>query len=249
MIDRNFILKSALLLTIATVAVSCSNGKVDMGTDLSSRSTGTVTPATSVGTPSTKGLLARCNQKSQGPLTANLAVYKDASGNVRDDYMNLKFTQIPGDFAGGSYFEFFRWRDKAGQPDLDSTPVQARIETLDGKVLTDFSNVIYWNQVYAIAAQSGTTDPATFFKYVRLVLNIRDVNAEYDVLKIAYYSPTSQLQINMDMLLPSFYVTPAEYANDKGSVRAGFLQALHPFANTLAMSSDQLKATSETYCF
>lgn len=249
MIHRQTILKTALLLTVLALATACSQSKVDTGTDMSSRiSPGTTT---NTGTASATGLIARCNQKSQGGITANLKVYTDpTTKEFRADYMMVKLIQVPANFASsGGYFEFFRWKDEAGKPSLDTTPTQARFETLDGQKLTDFAPTVSWAQVAQLATNSSISDAATFFRNVRLVVDIRDVNMEFDVLKVAYYSSTNQILNDLDILMPSFYVMPAEYANDHGLPRAPFLQALHPFVSTATSSAEQMKALSESYCF
>jgi hypothetical protein len=240
------ILKTAFLLTILAVATSCSRSATEPLANLSSS-----TNPSDPGTASQVGLLADCNQKSQGGVTANLMTYTDpTTKKIRDDYMKLKFIQVPLSFSQGSYFEFFRGKaDAAGQPFLDSVPTKARFETLDGRALTEFSAVIYWGQVASVAASMALSDPNAFFKNVRLVIDIRDVNMEYDTLKIALYSSSNQLLNDMDMLLPPFYVNPAEYAKDGTAPRAPFLMALHPYAYTTEASSEQLLAAAKAYCF
>lgn len=236
-------LKAALILTVLAMLTACGPQKAVDATDYSSRA-----PETTKSNPA----VLYCNQKTMSGLTAKVMVYTDASNQIRNDYMKVKFTQMPPSFASGDYIHFFRWQaNSAGQIYLDQNPVQARFETLDGQILTNFSSVIYWGQVSAIAAKWGLTDVNQFFQYVRLVVDIRDPQAAFDVLKIAMYNSGSTNTINMDMLMPAFAASPIEYANDGGAVRAGSLQALHPFANMAnqTWSAAQYQSMATSFCF
>jgi len=238
-------LKVALLLTVLTMFTACGmQTATQSNNDFASR---TVVDSTAAAAAKN---IAYCNQKAQGGLTAKLMVYVDATNKIRNDYMKVKIMQIPASFASGDYIEFFRWQaTAAGQIYLDPVPTQARFETLDGRIITNFSPVIYWSQVSAIAAQNGMSDVNTFFQNVRLVVDIRDPQASYDVLKIAMYNSSNTNTINMDMLLPSFFASPTDYALDGGQPRANALQALHPFVGITNWSAAQYLTTANTYCF
>ena len=135
-------LKTILILSVLAMMTACGQAKNDGASDYSSRTDSTLTPTTaSVAT-------LKCNEKTQSGLSAKLKIYTDTAGATRNDYMNVMITQIPADFAQGSYLEFFRWQATSySQKYLDPTPAQARFETLDGRILTNFSPVIYWAQV------------------------------------------------------------------------------------------------------
>lgn len=238
-------LKTALFLTLLALLSACGAAK-DSSESFASRSISATTTTTST-VP-----LAYCNQKSQGGLSANLMVYTDSANNVRNDYMKVKITQIPADFASGSYLEFFRWQVSSnGQTYLDPTPTQARFETLSGQILTNFSPVIYWGQISQIAKNSGLSDPNQFLQQVRLVVDIRDPQAQYDVLKIAFYNSSNTATIDMDILLPAFAANPSEYQNDHGATRPTALQNLHPFAAKISegWTSSQFQSMTNGYCF
>lgn len=239
-------LKTILILSVLAMMTACGQAKNDSGSDFSSRTNSTVTPT------ATSAATINCNQKSQNGVTAKLKIYTDTAGSVRNDYMNVMLTQVPAEFATGSYFEFFRWQaTSATQKYLDPTPMQARFETLDGRILTNFSSVIYWAQVSQLAANSGMSDPNVFLKNVRLVVDVRDPQAQYDVLKVAMYNKSNVATVDMDMLMPSFAASPKDYANDNGAVRSSALQALHPFASLIgsANTATQYQGMAASYCF
>jgi hypothetical protein len=239
-------LKAALLLTDLAMLTACGAQKVDgSGSDLSSR--------TPVMTTTSSAPVLYCNEKSQDGITAKVMVYTDSANQIRNDYMKVKFTQMPAGFSTGDYIQFFRWQaNSSNQIYMDPTPVQARFESLNGTVLTNFSSVIHWDQVSSLAASSGMSDVSTFLQNVRLVVNIRDPQANFDVLKVAMYSKTDNANIvNMDILMPTFSASPADYATDSGSTRSASLQALHPFAGMInqAWTSAEYQAMGNSYCF
>lgn len=239
-------LKTALLLTVLAMFTACGSQKSDDTYDLSSRA-----PVTTTTTTTSKAVLY-CNQKSQNGISAKLKVYTDASNQIRNDYMTLKFTQMLPSFGTGDYIQLFRWQaNSSNQVYVDPTPVQARFETLDGRLITNFSPVLYWSQVSAIAASWGITDVNAFFQNVRLVVDIRDPQANFDVLKIAMYNSSNTNTVNMDMLMPAFSASPNDYAIDGSVGRASNLQALHPFASYKGQSwtSEQFASMGAGFCF
>ncbi|WP_413288262.1 hypothetical protein [Bdellovibrio sp. HCB337] len=237
-------LKAALLLTILAMLTACGSFKQNDLTEFSSRAP--------VDTPTAKTELIYCNEKTQSGITAKVVAYTDAANQIRYDYMKVKFTKMPSSFGSGDYIHFYRWQaNAAGQTYIDRNPVQARFETLDGQILTNFDSVMHWGQVSAIAAKWGITDVNKFFQYVRLVIDIRDPQAEFDALKIAMYNTNNVNTINMDMLMPAFAARPADYANDRGATRAMSLQALHPFASMINenWTAAQFKSMTTNFCF
>lgn len=249
-LDTQNTLKVALLMTVLVMLTACGAQKVDQGYDFSSR-----LPDGGGGggnNNTANNYVLRCNEKSQNGITAKMKIFTDSAHQIRNDLMKVKITQIPASFASGDYLQFFRWQaNTANQVYLDPTPVQARFETLDGKVLTNFSPVIQWSQVSSIASASGMSDPATFLKYVQLVVDIRDPQAQFDVLKIAFYNSSNTATVNMDMLMPSFFANPSDYAFEGGAARSTSLQALHPFASKINQSwtSEQFVSMGNSFCF
>ncbi|MBK9322055.1 MAG: hypothetical protein IPM97_03690 [Bdellovibrionaceae bacterium] len=238
-------LNAALLLTLLSLLTACA-AQTNSSDSFASRAAPTTTTSASTQP------LAYCNQKSHEGLSVNLMVYVDSANNIRNDYMKVKITQIPSDFATGSYLEFFRWQANSnGQTYLDPTPTQARFETLSGQILTNFSPVIYWGQISQIAKNSGYSDPNQFLQYVRLVVDIRDPQAQYDVLKVAFYNSSNVATIDMDLLLPAFAASPSDYQNDRGTVRPAALQNLHPFAakTSEGWTGAQFQSMANGYCF
>ena len=247
MINTQTTLKAALLLTILAMLTACTPQTAsEDSTDYASR-----IPTTTTTQNASKPVLF-CNQKTQNGLTAKVMAYVDSANKVRNDYMKVKFTQMPAGFENGDYIQFFRWQaSTTGQTYLDPVPTQARFETLNGQVITNFSPVIYCCQVSAIEAQSGMSDVNTFFQNVRLVVDVRDPQANFDVLKIAMYNSASTNTINMDMLMPSFYASPTDYAFEGGAARANNLQALHPFASMISQNKPaaEFQCMGTSFCF
>jgi len=239
-------LKATLLLTVLAMLTACGAQKSTESSDLSSRAFVTSTTSSSA-----KPLLL-CNQKSQDGLTASLKVYTNSANQIRNDYMTLKFSQMPSSFGAGDYIQLFRWQaNSSNQIYLDPIPVKARFETLDGRAITDFSSVLYWGQVSALAKELGLTDVNAFFAKVRLVVDVRDPQANFDVLKIAMYNTNNTNTVNMDMLMPAFSANPNDYASDGGEGRASSLQALHPFAAHKGQNwtSEQYASMGTSFCF
>ncbi len=237
-------LKATLLLITSAMLTACGAQKTDTSSSFASRSPVTTTASNSA--------LLYCNQKSQDGITAKVMVYTDSANQIRNDYMKVKFTQMPVSFGTGDYIQFFRWQaNTSNQVYMDPTPIQARFETLDGTVLTNFSSVIYWGQVSNIAASSGITDVNTFFQNVRLVVDTRDPQANFDVLKIAMYNSSNTNTVNMDILMPAFSASPIDYATEGGAARASTLQALHPFAGMIGQTwtAAQYQSMGSSYCF
>ncbi|MGZ3745375.1 MAG: hypothetical protein ACXWRE_09040 [Pseudobdellovibrionaceae bacterium] len=240
-------LKTALLLTLLALLTACGAQKATDSESFASR-----TPVTSTSSSSSSALLY-CNQKSQDGVTAKVMVYTDSANQVRNDYMKVKFTQLPAGFFTGDYIEFFRWQaNTSNQVYLDPAPLQARFEAANGTVLTSFSPVIYWGQVSSLAASAGFNDVNSFFQNVHLVVDVRDPQANFDVLKMAMYSSSSNANtVNMDILMPAFSASPSDYANDNGGTRASVLQVLHPFASMINQNwtATQFQSMSNGFCF
>lgn len=238
-------LKAALILTMLAMLTACGAQAVDQNNDFSSRA-----PVDNNSSSAKPPMY--CNEKTQSGLTAKMMIYTDSAHKIRNDLMRLKLTQVPASFISGDYIQMYRWQaNTANQVYLDPTPVQARFETLDGKVLTEFSPYIAWRQVAEIAKASGMSDPNTFLKYVRLVVDIRDPQAQFDVLKIAFYNSNNQAIVDMDILMPAIFGSPVDYAYEGSSPRAPILQALHPFASMKGqnLTSAQFVSMGDKFCF
>lgn len=241
-------LKAVLLLTVLAMLTAC-------GAQKSYNDTSTITDLASHNTASnsaSNAVLLRCNQKSQDGITAKMTVYTDAANQLRNDYIKLQFTQMPSSFTTGDYIQLFRWQaNSANQVYLDPVALESRFETTDGRVLTNFSTLIYWGQIASIAKDSGITNMNTFLQNIRLVVNIRDPQGSFDVLKIAMYNSNSENTVNMDMLIPSFSASPDDYAIDQGAARASHLQALHPFAAYKGQNwtATQYQSMGNSFCF
>ncbi|KYG61694.1 hypothetical protein AZI86_18550 [Bdellovibrio bacteriovorus] len=239
-----------LVLTVAALLSACAP-RGSGSTDQASR----IPDATNT-TSGTKGL-AQCNQASDNGITAKLRAYVDPSTNkVRMDYMIVRFTALPSTFTSDtSYISMWRWLSNAsGNTYLDSTPLNFLIiNPKTGLAITNWKSTIRWADVRTAAANLGYSDATTFFNAMKIVVDLKDVNGDYDVLRVSNYDIATNKSVGqVDALLPIFYANPADYAKEAdGSARASSLYNLHPFksyANS-GYSSSQFVSMADSYCF
>lgn len=240
-------LRAVLLLSLLVMLTACGTQKAEDVSSFASR-----TPVTTIPSNTANSTLLYCNQKSQNGLTAKVMLYTDSSSQVRNDYMKVKFIQMPASFSTGDYIQFFRWQaNTSNQVYLDPAPLQARFESLNGTALTEFSSVIYWGQVSSLATSAGLSDVNSFMQNVRIVVDVRDPQANFDVLKVAMYNSNNTNTVNMDMLMPAFSASPTDYAIENGATRSSYLQHLHPFASMINQNwtAAQFQSMASSYCF
>ncbi|MCB0370309.1 MAG: hypothetical protein KDD45_13015, partial [Bdellovibrionales bacterium] len=98
----------------------------------------------------------------------------------------------------------------------------------------------------------GATTPDQFFKKVRLVIELEDYNAEYDVISTRYVSSTDNTIVSsLDTLIPIFDANPARYAYESdGTSRATALQGLHPFASYInqGWTNNTFQTKADEFC-
>lgn len=242
---------SILVLTVAALLSACA----PRGSDSSSMDQSSRLPEPN-GTSSTKAL-AYCNQAAGTDITAKLRAYVDpSSGIVRMDYMVLRLTALPASFSSGSsYISMWKWLSNAsGNTYLDSTPLNFMIlNPKTGLALTNWKTTVRWADVSTAASSLGYSDAQSFFNAMKIVVDLKDTQGEYDVLRISSYDvSTNQSLSQVDALMPLFYANPADYAFEpNGSARSSALQALHPFKSQASSgyTSAQFATMSNGYCF
>nr|BFD62381.1 hypothetical protein BdHM001_10620 [Bdellovibrio sp. HM001]BFD67715.1 hypothetical protein HAGR004_27370 [Bdellovibrio sp. HAGR004] len=239
------------LLTLGALSLltACgSSNQVAGSTDSSSR-----TPVQDIGSANSKAL-AYCNQGSANGITGKLKVFVDSYKYVRMEYVYLRLTALPESFkTGGSYISMWKWlANPSGYTNLDSSALNfALMNPSTGQYLTGWKTTLKWSEVVNVASSMGYTDPQNFFNNVNILVDLKDQNGDYDVLKVANYDASTNKAINtMDALLPLFAANPADYANDNGASRAGVLQALHPFKSSAGQfSTSQYQSMANNFCF
>ncbi len=244
------ICSTLLTLAAATLLTACgaSNQQVAGSTDSASRES-----TETLGDAQTK-YLAYCNQGSAAEINGKMKAFVDSSNYVRMEYVYLRLMTLPATFkAGNSYISLWKWMaNPSGYTNLDPSPLSfALMNPSTGQYLTSWKTVLKWSDVSTIASGMGHTDPQTFFNSVNILVDLKDPNGQYDVLKVASYdSSTDKAVHTMDALLPLFAANPRDYANDNGSVRAGVLQNLHPFKATAGQfTTQQYQAMANNFCF
>lgn len=216
-----------LALSLAMSLLSACAQPNESSTELASRDPG--------GTPSTSTKpLAACNKGSNANLTLSIRTYADnGSTTARNDLSLGMFSNVNESFVGGTeYIRLFRWKAKltTGAYELDPTPLQFRLYKTDGTAVTDDVNFLRWNQV----SGAGYTTAASLFSQTRVLINLRDVNADYHAISVVYYSGANAVLSNHDMLIPLFAANPADYTKfSNGNTRPGILQNLHPFKSMI----------------
>lgn len=104
-----------------------------------------------------------------------------------------------------------------------------------------------------MATSMGATDPQSFFNKVTILVDLKDTNGDYDVLKITNYDIKTNVSLSAtDSLIPLFHANPADYAvESSGVARAQVLQGLHPFKSyaNQGLTADQFASMANNFCF
>ncbi len=245
----NKLFTSILTISAALFLSACGASKQQTGfIDNSSR----VVPNTSSATKP----LAYCNQGTGTEISAKLKAYTDASNIARMDYVYVRMTALPKNFTSDStYISMWKWlSNSGGYTYLDSSALRfILVNASTGQALTDWKTTLRWSDVSSIATNMTATSVEDFFSKVNILVDLKDVQGEYDVLKITNYDVLTNKSVSQtDALLPMFYANPADYAYEaNGAERAQVLQGLHPFKNQLnqGFSSAQFEAMAKNLCF
>jgi hypothetical protein len=237
-----------LTLSAATLLTACGASKQVGALESSSRIIDTTTTGAKP--------LAYCNQATGTEINAKLKAYTDSSNTVRMDYVYVRMTSLPANFKSDStYISMWKWlSNTAGNTYLDSSALKfILVNASNGQALTGWKNTLRWSDVSSIASGMGIEDAQAFFDKVSILVELKDAQGEYDVLKITNYDMTTNKSLSQtDALLPMFYANPADYAKESsGADRAQVLQGLHPFKNyaNQGFTSAQFQSMAANLCF
>lgn len=237
------IFSTILLLSATAFLTACGATKAQEGT----------TNSSSVDTSSKP--LSYCSQAANSDVSAKLKVYMDQSNNVRYDYVYVRLAAIPSNFqSGGSYISMWKWMaNSSGSTYLDNTALNMMLVSNSGQALTDWKSSLRWSDIQTAASNQGYSDAAAFLNNVNVLVDLKDTNGEYDVLKISNYdASTNKATSQVDALLPMFYASPADYAFEaNGAARASVLQSLHPFKDYInqGYTASQFKSMAVSLCY
>jgi hypothetical protein len=227
-------LKALLLLTIAGLLSGCgATSKTRDGASSSSTYYG-----------------AECNtfDATSVRLQGRAATYYQ-SGIMQEDKVRLKFTSFDSQFDASSnvIIRMYRWRaDATGAVTIDSTPLEFRLETVNGSVLASSLTGLTTDVITKLRANnniSGTTS-ADFFNSVTAVVSGVDYN--WQAMKIVMYNGSTVLG-EINFLLPVYTANPNSYA----ATHTAVLAQLHPFYNQSSQALSDLNWWDRTksFCF
>ncbi len=240
--NTNVYLKVLLLVATTALLSSCgSNKEANSDYDFSSRVGHSNDPLANID-PKTRPL-AYCNLASNSLIEVATSVFKSGD-TIRQDFINLKLTKIPAYFSQGqNYIQFWKWQaNPQGVTDIAPTPLRFQlVEIASGKPITNTKTTLYWNDLQGALQAVGATTPADLFRKAKLVIDLEDPYAEYDVIRTVYYNMDNTKLSELDSLLPIFDADPTRYAvQPDGANRAPVLQALHPLKSSVGLGWNAL---------
>lgn len=250
----NMFIKVLAMVTLAALLSACGTSKTtDDGFDSSSRIGNPTDPVDEVDPLSRP--LAYCNQGSNNVFGANLMIYKNGD-QIANDKINLKLTKIPAYFNQSlQYIQFWKWQaNSKGVVDMAKDPLYFKVVDINSNiVMLDSKKILYWGDLASLASKYQVTSALELFKKVRIVVDLEDPQAEYDVIKIVMYNMDNTVVSgsNLDMLLPVFDANPSRYATEpSGSARATVLQNLHPFKSSVGQgwTSSYFQTKADEFC-
>ncbi len=237
-------LLGALFLT------GCGSGKVADGSSSTTStvaSTDTTTTTTTTTLSTSSKVIAKCN-RLQGD-TLDVSVRVDPLATTATDGLTLqaKLLALASEIDSTNKYAIFFYKGKlqgssTSSTDqvlkFDSSPVRVSFNSSTGSSLgVTYDRLSYekLNSVrLSIGGYSSTMDQVLESVSMNILLN--DTAHTYKVLRVGLYKKnTSTLQFDAvryeDILIPSFYANPDDYAVDPstGYERAQVLKDLHPF--------------------
>ena len=198
--------------------------------------------------------LAYCSHAGGSKVNLNIETYRDSSGTIRDDIVQGKLVAMTESFRNGTdYIRFFRWNtDSTGAMVLDSTPISLKvIAEVTGQVVSTSQDFLRWDMVSTFATNNNIAGSASdFFTRVRLIMDIRDPDAQYNALRMVYYDGSNTIQSTTDILIPVFAANPNDYATlSSGEARSTILRNIHPFAGNLGQTASYYQTQANAFCF
>lgn len=250
---NNQILKLILAITSLGFLAGCGSSETPRN---SSYPTSTLTTDLASRTTSTDVLYTNCNHfdSSDLRLSGKLTSYYDASNELHEDMLRLRFTALTDQFTNSNEvkIQLFRWKaDSDGTVDIDQTPLDFYFENaspsyFSSAIISDPMNLLTIDKVMNIRTTASLTGTTTQSFFDKTTMIIKGVDYNWDALKIVVYK-NNEVIGQTDVLMPTFAVNPNVYAGDHASV----LASLHPFwsQRTSSSTDDQLASSAKTFCF
>ncbi len=245
-------LKVLLLVVSTALLSSCgSNTQPNNSSDFSSRIGNSADP---LNPNDLTRPLAYCNSASNSLIEVVTSVYKSGDTMV-NSFINLKLTKVPAYFSQSqNYIQFWKWQaNPAGQTDMGTKPLRFQLVNIStGEAVTTAKTSLYWNDLQAAAQAMGVSTPVDLFKKTRIVVDLEDPYADYDVVRTVYYNMDNSKVSELDSLIPVFDADPTRYAVEpkSGGTRAPVLQALHPFKSAVGLgwTATYFQTKANEYC-
>ncbi len=213
---------------------ACANNPQSGSTDVSSQAV------------QSKSLL--CNLGTSIYISAKQKVFRDAAtGNIDLNYTQFRLTSVPSTFlsASGGSLTISKWKVTSSNTKTNQTAVSFK-PMLDGiGYVGNWQTALTYTFLASVASSYNMTVVDVLSK-LTLVTYLNDAIGEYEGVNITHSLSGSQL----DMLIPPFALTPADYSKDpNGSTRPALLQTLHPFISYQTETAAQLATRATAFCF
>ncbi len=249
--DQQITMKIAITAMMILGLIGCGSSKESKTTSISSR----LVPITVNPVVSGKKL-TNCNRKSLNDIDFSSMVATSDGTTVNYQYIYVKLNSLPADFDQNTKFiNFWAWdTSSTGSARLSSSALKFRIEDMNGQVLMDNLSSISYSEIKSLATKSSSIDDdMEILEFVRILVDLKDANGNYDAIKVALYNKSTKAFISMnDQLLPPFAVNPTDYAIDAQNVsRPQILQQLHPFyqMQNSGWNTTQFLGMAQEWCF
>lgn len=227
-------IQKILLLSFFALLSACANNPQSGSTDASSQAV------------QSKSLL--CNLGTSTYISAKQKVFRDAAtGNIDLNYTQIRLTAVPSVFlsTSGGTLTISKWKVTSANTKVNQTAVSFK-PLLDGiGYVGNWQTTLTYSFLVSVASSYNMTVVDVLSK-LTLVAYLNDSIGEYEGINITHSSSGNQL----DMLIPPFALTPADYSVDSdGSTRPALLQTLHPFINYQTETAAQLATRAAAFCF
>ena len=194
---------------------------------------------------------AECNEFSATGtrLSGKIKSYTDNAGNTAEDIHQIKFSDVSQNFENDSKYaiRFFRWKAFGTTSELDSEPLEFRLEVDNGfgtyTPATGYMTHLDKNDIQSVGSSFGIqdTEVSAILRKIRVVVFGTDFS--YQALKVVLYNEGSVVG-DADLLIPVFDANPAAYA----STHADVLNQLHPFYGMDDLTNEDLQSRATSMC-
>lgn len=206
---------------------------------------------TSTPNPTPSKDVAYCNKNETGDLTAHLMVFYDQTKTYHPEFIRLMIPQMNANYEKSTYqFVLRKWKASLqGETYQENTPLQVRVErTSDRLPVSTYMDKIHWDTIEKELEKNvgGSFTMSEALKKYSFVVDLKDPNGTYDVLKLSLYQNGSWVK-DWNILIPAFYAHPQAYASNQNPV----LVSLHPFAGSenSSFTADHFAGVLNGYCF